>query len=843
MNKGRTKSLIQLIFASLFVFVSFFLVNTSVKANDVQDLINQNDSLVVNQPKAKTQAASISAYSVTNSGTFGTCDWDIDDTGLLTIHAGVLGAGMGNWNKALVTSVYVDPGVVANSNSIQLFSNLTNVTSVDITNLDTSNVIDFSSFFSYDSKLQNIIGIEEMNTSSATNMSSMFNSNSALISLDVSNFDTSKVTNMASMFQSCRANITGLKNFDTSKVTNMSTTFSGTQLTNTDDIKNWDTANVSNMSSMFAFNYKMTSIDLSNWDKTKVVNISGMFTSDAALTEINGLKEWDTSNITNMSSLFMNTKFSGLPEIENWNTSSVSNMSKIFYQCTNLNNLDLSNWNTDNVTNMSYMFGSDAKLNENNLIGIDKFNTAKVKDFGGMFSGTGFTVLDLSNFDTSSAENLSKMFFSTKSLTKIIGEFNTSKVNTLSGIFSGSAISDFSGLNIADWDTSKVTDFSSAFYQTNFTSLPEIINWNTGSAEKFNSMFSQMSNLTDLDLSKWNTSNVTNMSSMFSMDKNLNNLDISNFDTGKVQNFSNMFYSIGNIDKIDTSNWNTSSATNMNHMFYSSGIKILDTSSWNTSKVTDMTSMFGSASSLGKLDLSNWDMSNVKSMDSMFDGANSLWSLGLGPKVFFTDDVSLPQAYSNHLFTDQEENKQYTSISGYWQAVGEDIGGTPHSALGQLISNDDLAALYSKQGGPTATYVPQQTPLIDMKMDVPDLSFSKTGSNKMVVHRQESNWGITVTNNTFPAQYVKGDVKVKMSKDLTDANGNSLNGSLIFRDYGKDDQVIGSDDTTIATRSFQTSDSTISWSKNEGFLMDFDGSTVKAGDYSGTLTWTLQNSL
>lgn len=56
----------------------------------------------------------------------------------------------------------------------------------------------------------------------------MFNNNSNLINIDLSNFDTSKVTNMQNMFFNCNTltSIIGVSNFDTSKVTDMYSVFS-----------------------------------------------------------------------------------------------------------------------------------------------------------------------------------------------------------------------------------------------------------------------------------------------------------------------------------------------------------------------------------------------------------------------------------------------------------------------------------------------------------------------------------------------------------------------------------------------------------------------------------------
>lgn len=60
-----------------------------------------------------------------------------------------------------------------------------------------------------------------------TNMGSMFQDCSSLTSLDLSNFDTSNVKNMSYMFYGCyKLTSLNLSSFDTSKVTSMSSMFS-----------------------------------------------------------------------------------------------------------------------------------------------------------------------------------------------------------------------------------------------------------------------------------------------------------------------------------------------------------------------------------------------------------------------------------------------------------------------------------------------------------------------------------------------------------------------------------------------------------------------------------------
>jgi surface protein len=66
------------------------------------------------------------------------------------------------------------------------------------------------------------LDLSSFNTSNVTDMNGMFQYCESLTTLDLSNFDTSKVTNMSGMFYACKSLTTlDLSNFNTSKVTNM----------------------------------------------------------------------------------------------------------------------------------------------------------------------------------------------------------------------------------------------------------------------------------------------------------------------------------------------------------------------------------------------------------------------------------------------------------------------------------------------------------------------------------------------------------------------------------------------------------------------------------------------
>lgn len=129
-----------------------------------------------------------------------------------------------------------------------------------------------------------------------------------ITSLDLSKLDTSNVTNMNHMFGSCRALTSlDLSNFDTSNVTDMNNMFYyDIQLANL-NVSSFDTSNVTDMELMFGSCNALTSLDLSNFDTNGVQNYSYMFLNDNN-TQVYIGDNWNsamTESATNYSKTFI----------------------------------------------------------------------------------------------------------------------------------------------------------------------------------------------------------------------------------------------------------------------------------------------------------------------------------------------------------------------------------------------------------------------------------------------------------------------------------------------------------------------------------------------------------
>ncbi|HAC4846461.1 TPA_asm: BspA family leucine-rich repeat surface protein [Listeria monocytogenes] len=189
------------------------------------------------------------------------------------------------------------------------------------------------------------LDLSNLDTSSVTDMSSMFDRND-LTSLDLSNLDTSNVTNMAFMFYNSTGTSIDVSNFDTSSVTSMYAMFSSCDVATSIDVSNFNTSNVTNMGSMFSYTSAVTSLDVSKFDTSNVTNMNSMFKGSAATSlDVSG---FNTSNVTDMNAMFRDSTVTSL-DVSNFNTSNVMGMEDMFYNSA-VTSLDVSNFDTSKVT-------------------------------------------------------------------------------------------------------------------------------------------------------------------------------------------------------------------------------------------------------------------------------------------------------------------------------------------------------------------------------------------------------------------------------------------------------------------------------------------------------------
>ena len=519
------------------------------------------------------------------------------------------------WYKSWIIYYHTEAETIyMNPDSSYMFNFMLWLTWLDLTNLDTSNVINMSYMFgTYDSNFYT------------------YN----LAKLDISNWDTSNVTDMNHMFHNC-GNLTWL------------------------DVSRWDTSNVEDMSSMFWYCNKLESLDLSKRNTSKVTSLNSMFSYCNSLTWLD-LSSFNTSNVTNMNAMFNGCsnlktiytsswfKTDGIPE---------SNSNNIFS-----NNIKLVWWNgtkfNENIVNKTYAKAdtysqswyftdknTDIRINFLTYSGVGIYDTVYESQlvqyweqaiqpatnpqkewtiFKRWIDNKGAEY----NFDSEITE-----------YTEIYADFSSGGVAMLlPGIQFVKIIKELAwqtGVNNEYWDNTTINQIIQwtwnsipSWVTTWIISIPysdsEIIAWFTWwilyyytDAEIIymnpdsSYMFYYMKWLTWLDLNNRNASKVTNMSYMFYYCDNISRLDLNSWDVSSVTTMKSMFNGCSSLTWLDLSNWNTNKVANISYMFYNcSKLENLDLSNWNTNKVTNINFIFYNCNKLNQLYLSWWNFSNL----------------------------------------------------------------------------------------------------------------------------------------------------------------------------------------------------------------------------------------
>ena len=407
-----------------------------------------------------------------------------------------------------------DGGINANSLSLYLFSNFSNVSEiVGLENINTSNVTNMAGMFEYDSSLSTL-DLSMWDTSNVNNMSGIFSNLSGLTELNISNWDLSSIQSGSHLFSSTSSlNTVNMSNF--TFPTDSSYFFSGVSNLSNLTLTGANTDHVTNMSYMFAGLNSLTTLDLKDFNTNKVTDMCGMFAGSNSISEL---------------------------DLSNFNTDSITNIDSMFIGMTNLSTLNISNWNLSQLSTQLTLFPGDANLTTVNMTNfVFPPNSSSLFNYG----LTNLSNIILDNVDTSHITNMSSMFSKCSKLTSLdLSDWDVSHVTNTYYLFGDSGLRE---LNLSNWDLSSLDSSSEPHLFNNNTSLETLNMTNFIFPENSESLISgRLIALENLILDGIDTSHVTNMAYMFSECSALTSLDLSNFDTTNVMNYNGMF------------SWNTS---------------------------------------------------------------------------------------------------------------------------------------------------------------------------------------------------------------------------------------------------------------------------------------------
>lgn len=139
----------------------------------------------------------------------------------------------------------------------------------------------------------------------ATSCYDMFYGCKSLTQLNLSNFDTSQVINMSGIFSACTAlTQLNLSNFNTNNVSAMSGIFNCCYKLTQLDLSSFDTSKVVYMDNMFSHCKSLTQLDLSNFDTSEVYRMDDMFYDCPKLNIIYISVKWNINSVENSDDMF-----------------------------------------------------------------------------------------------------------------------------------------------------------------------------------------------------------------------------------------------------------------------------------------------------------------------------------------------------------------------------------------------------------------------------------------------------------------------------------------------------------------------------------------------------------
>ena len=573
-----------------------------------------------------------------------------------------------------------------------MFEDCVNLTSVDISQLDTSLSTNLSAMFRGCSSLKSI-DLSKLDTSKATQISAMFADCSSLETLDLSNFDTSNVTDMAHLFSYAKnlKHISFGKKFTTAKVTRSPYMFEGCYAIEELDLSSFAMPVNNEMKGMFEFCRNLKKLTFGEkFSAAKATDVSRMFWSCDALNALD-LSAFDLRNVQYANMMLAmdnllefqtprNVKINISMPNGIWQTSEGQCITDGYLPKNQNKSMKLTQQMqlivTKTVTEYSYgskLDLSDLKVEYRNSTGSIreqvKDYTTNAKSIDMKVAGTKDLIVTYKGLSATVKITVKKQTV----LDRFVLDDDAKTVYMpgekpcLDGIWLHGYLGNDRKISTVDYrtnldeiDTStpgvkklkvwyadacgEIDLFVMEPFQNDdiahkrYDTLAYRIDKNgnltmMGSHPRLkNHDWSGLQNALDcVKTAKIVIRGADDFSELLSGCRNLESVDFSGTETKYVKNFIQMFYNCSSLKSVDLSGFDTENATNMSSMFSEcKSLKNVDLSGFQTKNVKDMSGMFGNCTALESVNLSSFDTGSVIRMRDMFSGCNSLSSLPIG---------------------------------------------------------------------------------------------------------------------------------------------------------------------------------------------------------------------
>lgn len=568
-------------------------------------------------------------------------------------------------NDAVKHVVFLDP--YAPTSIASYFSQCTNLTDVDSTNLNLTNVTDANHAFDGDKALQSIDFLSEWDAASLQTATAMFSGCSALTNVSpIYNWKTSNLQSAPALLEG-----TGIVTVDLSKWTIGKNPFisyifhnctsleyanlSGWDLESKNDIfpgctnlnhivLNHCTINLlelRNSNLRLSSSPVLRTIEMNNCE-TSSSDGTGAFAGLSSVTSISlsGLKAPNLSNMTAFFNGCTNLKACAFPNCYAPNLSSTVSM---FYGCQSLRDICIGFTGNPHIQQAMSMFEGCAQLQTVTWTNatLDAGNV-NYSPYAAMFSRCyALTDINFDNWTIRGMESLDTLFATTsvesgKPVTLSIAGWTTDNIlRNMSRMFASSR---FASIDMSGWKgcrADNVTDFSSMFIRCTYLkklNMTGLIQQNDNTEPvDLSYMFDGCSNFDQLNLDcLQNINYVKAMRNMF-YGTNLESISLPNINLTKCVGIDITKYAFASyrLQNLNISNWTVPYVIHMADTIRSNRmISSIIADNWTfTNQVTNLNAMYNGIRT-NTLSIQNWNCPGVTSLFAMFaasDLTNILW--------------------------------------------------------------------------------------------------------------------------------------------------------------------------------------------------------------------------
>lgn len=263
--------------------------------------------------------------------------------------------------------------------------------------------------------------------------------------------------------------------------------------------------------------------------------------------------------------------------------------------------------------------------------------------------------IDTSNWDTSTVQDLSYLFYPCRFNDINVSNWNTTSFKNLAYTFAGYyGQSPFQNLDVSNWDTRNIQDLTGTFYYCG--------------------------RLTDLDVSNWNLNNVISLSNCFSNCSNLTSLNVSNWTFPKLKNLDWTFCRCNNLISLDVSNWTMNNVINLRGTFaYCNNLTSLDVSNWNMNNVKSVSRICENCNKLTQFDFSNWNFNTIKDWSNAFVNCSF--------ENFILNDINLDHCNFCYTFWNCVHNINFTNVNFTNCGLVGMMGGIKSRTVNCIVQN------------------------------------------------------------------------------------------------------------------------------------------------------------